>query len=135
MKTLLLTICTTLLFGCNIEPQPINYGKDNCQFCKMTIMEPKFAAEIVTKKGKAFKFDDVSCMVKYMKAEDSTVETHSHVVVNDYDTNKFVNVSESSFIYSADFRSPMGGNVAAFSQNPPTAKGTTLTWKEVKSKF
>ena len=38
--------------GCNPKPEKITFGKDNCAECKMTIMDPKFGGEIVTKKGK-----------------------------------------------------------------------------------
>ena len=40
------------LTGCSTEPLPIRYGQDNCDFCKMTISDHRFGAEIVTKKGK-----------------------------------------------------------------------------------
>lgn len=135
MKTFLLFICTAVLFSCNVEPQTFNYGKDYCQFCKMTLMEPKFAAQIVTKKGKVFKFDDISCMVKYMNVEGSDVETHAHVVANDYNTTKFLNVSEAAFVQADEYRSPMGGNTAAFSKSPASLKGPVLTWKEIIANF
>ena len=54
----LLTFIT--LSSCNIQPQPINYGEDACHFCKMNIIDKQHAAQIVTSKGKAFKFDEQS---------------------------------------------------------------------------
>ena len=38
--------------SCNAGPVPIKPGKDNCQFCKMTISDIRFGAEIITAKGK-----------------------------------------------------------------------------------
>jgi copper chaperone NosL len=51
-----------LLIGCNPKAEKINLGKDQCAECKMTIVDPKFGAEIVTKKGKVYKFDDTHCI-------------------------------------------------------------------------
>ncbi len=64
MKFVLLLL--SLLFfvvGCSVEESPINYGKDACNFCKMNIVDKQHAAEIVTSKGKPFKYDAIECMV------------------------------------------------------------------------
>ena len=56
------TVATLLAFfvltGCNPKPEKIAIGKDACAECKMTIMDPKFGGEIVSKKGKVFKNRD-----------------------------------------------------------------------------
>ena len=49
------------------KPEPIAYGKDSCSECKMTIIDPKFGGEIISKKGKIFKFDDTHCLAKFME--------------------------------------------------------------------
>jgi len=53
MKTLtaLSIIVLALLSACSRAPEPIVYGKDACTHCKMTIMDKRFAAEIITSKG------------------------------------------------------------------------------------
>ena len=38
--------------SCSSQVKPIKYGKDECYFCKMTIVDQKFGVEIVSKKGK-----------------------------------------------------------------------------------
>ena len=48
-----------LTSSCNVGPQPISYGSDGCHFCSMTIVDRQHAAEIVTDKGKGFKFDRI----------------------------------------------------------------------------
>jgi copper chaperone NosL len=50
------------LNGCSQSPQPIKYGAEECANCKMTIMNPRFAGEIITVKGKIYKFDDVHAL-------------------------------------------------------------------------
>ena len=57
-----------LLTSCSTKPEPFAYGKDNCHTCKMGIMDPKFGTELITTKGKIYKFDDVSCMQYFLKS-------------------------------------------------------------------
>src|SRR5215203_1996100 len=40
--------------SCNASPEAIRIGKDNCTFCKMTISDARYGAEIVTAKGKIY---------------------------------------------------------------------------------
>jgi copper chaperone NosL len=63
-----------LLLACNPESQPINYGADMCEFCRMSIVDQRFGSEIVTQKGKVYKFDAVECMINYL---DDRVEDES----------------------------------------------------------
>nr|WP_246229479.1 hypothetical protein [Mucilaginibacter humi] len=70
MKTLsafIIMLCCLLLGACSHAPEPIRYGKDACAHCKMTIMDKRFSSELVTAKGKVFKFDAAECMTAYLK--------------------------------------------------------------------
>ena len=62
-------ILLLLISSCNTEPQKINYGKDLCEHCKMTIMDKKFGAELITKKGKTMKFDSGECTCYFTSHE------------------------------------------------------------------
>jgi len=55
MKAMIKTIAVIgliMLIGCNPGPKPITYGNENCEYCSMTIMDDKYASEIITSKGK-----------------------------------------------------------------------------------
>ena len=55
-----------LLVACGHSgPETININKDDCDNCKMSISDKRFACELVTEKGRAYKFDDVTCMMSY----------------------------------------------------------------------
>lgn len=54
--------------ACNTEPEPIQSGKDNCTFCKMGITDLRYSTEIITDKGKIFKFDDAGCMIRWISS-------------------------------------------------------------------
>jgi copper chaperone NosL len=50
MKMISIILITVLFLSCSNDPQPLQYGKDACYACKMTLVDKKFGAEIVTKK-------------------------------------------------------------------------------------
>lgn len=145
MEKILAVVSIILVFmsSCSSQTEPINYGKDNCSLCRMTIMEKGYACELVTKKGKVFKFDDISCLVKYIKSSQTTEADYSFVVVNDFKrANQFIDVREAIFISGEGFTSPMRGDLAAFAsvqaveaERKKNADITVLSWKQVLEKF
>ena len=111
----LVTIIAFVVTGCNHKPEKIASGKDSCSECKMTIMDPKFGAEIVTKKGKIYKFDDVHCIATFMKRRAVEMDNiHQTLFVNYNQDDEFIKVSTAEFVVSSQLKSPMGGNAVAF---------------------
>lgn len=102
------------LGGCNTKPEKIVVGKDNCAECKMTIMDTKFGAEIITKKGKIYKFDDAQCVATFFKRRGVELSSIRKTLFVDYNTGEFVEVKKAEFLVSSLLKSPMGGNAAAF---------------------
>ena len=137
LPAFVVTVC--LLAGCSpIGPQEIKYGSENCHSCKMTIVDNRFAAEIVNKKRKAYKFDDVHCLSGFLKEGNIQKEDIHDIYLNDY-SNPGTHISTASayFISTASLRSPMGGNIAAFKTEEeqqihlsiPEAR--SITWQEI----
>lgn len=126
------------LSSCSTEPEPLRVGKDNCDFCKMTISDQRFGAEIVTKKSKIFKFDDQHCLVSYMKADGFDTENVAGVYFTDFNKpHGLIPVEQAHFLQSPDLKSPMNGNIAAFSHEDslgnalPKYYGNRITWEEM----
>src|SRR5579872_6781969 len=109
-KTLLIFFLCSLIFlsSCTNEFEPIDYGHEACAHCKMTIMDKRYSAEILTKKGKAYKFDDISCLKKFIK-EENLPEADLTVFVADYNNpgSKFLDARQVVYLHSAMFNSPM----------------------------
>src|SRR5690606_22753916 len=61
-------VAVLMLSSCSSGPVPIQLNKDNCHFCKMTIADARFGAEILSNKGKVWKFDDAHCVIAFMKS-------------------------------------------------------------------
>lgn len=91
-------------------PQTINVGKDQCHSCKMTITEAKYAGQLVTQKGRVYKFDDIRCMDAYQTDETKNATAY----LADFKTGKFIEKSKATLIKGGKISSPMGGNTQAF---------------------
>jgi copper chaperone NosL len=143
MRNLVLTAIIAMTLGaCAAETEPMIYGKDNCTFCKMGIIDPKYGAEIVTKKGKVFKFDDVICLAHFLSSGSVKPEQTAHsVVINFEKENEFLDINTAAFWVSPELKSPMGSNAAAF-VNPEAANrikgdrpGEVLNWKTLSERL
>ncbi len=66
LKRLSILILLLIVTNCSVSPKAIDYGNDGCHFCKMTIVDKLHAAEVVTNKGKVYKFDATECMINFM---------------------------------------------------------------------
>ena len=136
------TLFIPLFFtNCSSNPEPINYGKEACHFCKMTIMDNKFGAELMTTKGKAYKFDDLHCMAGYMERDLVKEQDMAQIVVNDFNNGgSFLSVKNAYFLKSESFKSPMRGDIAAFKNEEEAAKvkpadAKPMNWLEVFASF
>jgi len=103
-----------IMVSCNTtEPKPIKLNSDNCEFCKMTISNGKFGAEVITQKGRHYKFDDISCMMQYVK-ENNQVKYSSFFVSDYLKDNTLMPAEHSFYLKGGSISSPMRGNTAAF---------------------
>lgn len=141
MKSFLIALITIFLVSCGAnEPKPIKINSDSCEFCKMTIANGKFGAELITEKGRCYKFDDVACMVQYVN-ENATSPIASFYV-NDYlKDNTLIPVETSFFLKGGTINSPMRGNLAAFSTADKQKEFQTklnaeiMTWEQVFNSY
>lgn len=106
-------IALLLLMGCNPKPEPIDYGHEGCHFCSMTIVDAQHASQIVTKKGKAFKFDAVECMVNFRKTIDQG-EVALYLANHFTTPVELIDATQARFLISENLPSPMGAFLTAF---------------------
>jgi copper chaperone NosL len=124
--------------SCSSGPSPIKMGTDTCNFCKMTISDNRFGGEIITNKGKSFKFDDIKCLLSFTQAKDFDKTTVKDIYLTDFTgTHSLLKSNDAKLLKSEELKAPMGGTIAAFS-NPDTLKifmeeyhGNILNWQEV----
>ncbi len=102
-----------LASACSPTPQPVEFGADACAHCKMTIVEVPFAAELVSSKGKVFKFDAIECMADYLK--DHAETEFAFQLVRDFNQpDDWQDAKTCSYLISDEVPSPMGAYLSAY---------------------
>ena len=104
-----------LIFSCGKDAEPINYGHDECEYCRMLITDNKYGAELITEKGKVYKFDSVECLINYALVENLIGNNEITMLVSDFSNpGNFTDARTAFYLHNNQFRSPMGLNVMAF---------------------
>lgn len=139
-KHFVLLLLLIVLYNCNVSPKPIDYGSDGCHFCKMTIVDKVHAAEVVTKKGKVYKFDATECMINFMEEFD-TSQIALYLSNNYTEPEELIDASKATFLISKNVPSPMGANLSAFKNKADAEKvleekgGELYSWESLKEYF
>lgn len=135
----LLSICIGIV-SCEVKPQPINYGSDSCHFCKMTIVDNQHAAQIVTVKGKAFKYDAIECMMGDLLEWDQP-EVKYHLIADYSAPGTLIDATSSHYAITPSIPSPMGKFLTGFAEANKrdlvlnNAGGEALDWKQLRQYF
>lgn len=129
------TIFLFAITSCNTKPEPFKYGKDICDDCNMSIMDGKFGGEVITKKGKLYKFDDIHCLVHFIKSGNINEADIKQTYFINYKGSDFIDANSAVLITSPELKSPMNGNTAAFVNQQEAEKkanevhGKIVSWK------
>lgn len=126
--------------SCKVGPQPIAYGTDGCHFCSMTIVDKQHVSQIVTEKGKAFKFDAVECMMNHLN-DIGTGQVSLFLVADYARPGEFLDATQATYLISPNIPSPMGEFLSAFGSQSDLDKivsehgGDQLNWEQLKLRF
>ena len=137
----ILCIMLALVFwACSIEPEPLIYGKDQCHSCKMTLMDRKFGAELVTTKGKVYKFDDINCLFNFYNEGSVNKDDFRFKLVVDFSQpEKLIDAEKAVYLKSGEIKSPMASQVAAFETTQTNLaaewNATEYEWGELQHQF
>jgi copper chaperone NosL len=137
-KVLGILAVVVLMGACSPEPRPLNYGKDACHFCKMTLSDKRYGAEIVTQKGKVYVFDDLNCMVGFeAKGEVPSAQIALRLVARFDVPQTLIAVENAVFLHASELKSPMRADVAAFGSQSSAQeiqkqynKGEIMNWAD-----
>lgn len=138
LATGLVIVSLASVTSCSVQPQPIQYGKDACHHCKMTLMDDKFGAEIVSKKGKVFVFDDVNCFVGFIKKGTLSGNEIAHYLVTDFASpGTLTDAQTATYVLSEEISTPMASNIAGFKDDKLLEQynakwnGKIMRWEEL----
>lgn len=126
-----------LLFtSCTPTPEVIQIGHDECSYCKMIISEKPFATQLVTSKGKSFKFDSIECMAAYeIKYHPEGDNIHSKWFSDFQNPDESFELKNATIVTSQNVRSPMGLYLLAIPKTNSSTfinsvDGSVLSWQE-----
>ncbi len=134
----LLSLFAVLFVSCEISPQKIEYGSDACNYCDMTIVDRQHSAQMVSTKGKAYKYDAIECMVHSYQENMKDTEMALYLVADFNQPGEFMDASSSTYLVSDKIQSPMGANLSAFKSKSEAEKtkeefsGKIYSWEEIQ---
>ncbi len=127
----------SMLTSCTADgPKQPKLNNTNCDFCKMTIANEKFIAQCATDKGRVYYFDDIACMVRF-KSENTAFSIANFYIADFKNPTKYLKVSEAILFKNEEIKSPMGGNIIAFSKQTDAEEftqkhaATKISWEEL----
>ena len=140
LHRLLIILLIPFTLACSNSPDPINYGEDNCDYCRMSIVDKQHAAQLVTDKGKNYKYDAIECMINDLKKWDKPpVEIY---LVADYaNPGVLTDARPASYLISKNIPSPMGEFLSAFADESKrnatfeSSGGEKYNWNQLISHF
>lgn len=108
MNVYTLGILALACTACSAGPEPIRWGTDTCEQCRMVLEDRRFGAEL-QQGGRVYKFDGVDELAKYMAKHPGGTP-----YVVDATSGELVKADLAVYLGSPELRGPMGGHVVAF---------------------
>ena len=117
-------------------PRAIAYGRDQCAFCRMVVSEPRFAAALVSAKGRTFVFDSIECLAGYCLQSEATLgaePARSLWVTDSERPGTLIRAERARFLREDGPSSPMGKGLLALSSadSQVASRSRVVTWTEV----
>ena len=136
VRTVVGVLLVATLTGCQGAPRELVAGTDACDFCRMTVSDVRFGAQLQSRTGRIHPFDAIECLASfYLDAEDRHDVRGAWVA--DYATTRMVPADSALFLRGSRARSPMGRSLVAFAPGTPDHElvsqygGTIMRWPEV----
>jgi copper chaperone NosL len=135
-------VAALMTYACTAPaPGAFHYDVDSCDYCRMTIGDARFAAQLVTRTGKIYRFDDPGCVVRFVITNRvADADVHS-IWFNDHEhPDTRLNARAAVFVVSERIKAPMNGGMAAFGSPAAAAPlqtalgGLLRSWSEILAK-
>lgn len=127
-----LLLMTAGVVSCAPGIPVIRFGQDACDFCRMTISEPEFAALAVTAHGRNARFDSIECLAAWVAQQEQPPRT---LWVTDFATRNTRVPAAQARYYRGGTRSPMSQGWIALAPTPdgvtPEGEGP-FAWDDVR---
>ncbi|MCR6628927.1 MAG: nitrous oxide reductase accessory protein NosL [Magnetospirillum sp.] len=115
LLVLLSGVASSALMACggpSSGPEPVRWGKENCDFCGMLVDDPRFAAEIRAPEGrKVWKFDDIGCAALFLAKQPWKDDPRAEFWTGDNADGAWIDGRAAWYVSGP--KSPMAYNYAA----------------------
>lgn len=139
-KILLSFFVAICALACTPEVEPIRYGAENCAHCMMTISDRRFGAELLTQKGRVYKFDAVECLAAFHIENANTGHTVHSLWITDFSNpGTLINAETATYLRSTTLKSPMGLYLSGYGTRDDAEAaqaehaGVLMGWPEVEA--
>ena len=119
-------------------PRAIAYDHDECAYCRMVVSDPRFAAAMVTAKGRTLPFDSIECLAGFyaQSRRDHGRDATRSLWVSDYARpGQLIAAERARFLRVEGPGSPMGKGLMAFRSDDDARRvssaAATSGWTEV----
>jgi copper chaperone NosL len=122
-------------------PRAIRIGEEECAHCRMRISEERFAAQLLSDRGRSWTFDSIECMVRW--TGDGAELPEDRVAgwwVTDFEApGRWLDATRAAYLRSDGLRSPMGLGLSAYAAAPAARAqqgahgGDVLDWAGVRA--
>lgn len=136
-RVAMLTASVLVLTSCQTgPPRPIEItlNEEACRQCRMAISQREFAAEVVPANDDVQFFDDIGCLVRWIRLHNPG---KAGIFVVDRISGTWLDAHIARFVRSREYPTPMGFGIVAFS-DPAEAQaaardsdGQVLSWEQL----
>jgi copper chaperone NosL len=118
-------------------PRAIAFGQEACSHCHMRVVDSRFSAQVITRTGKIYIFDDLGCLANWLREEPAPVA--STWVWSMTPGEGWLPAVEAVYLQSDSLHTPMGSGLAAHRPGPGADSlrvrlaGRLMTWDEVRA--
>jgi copper chaperone NosL len=124
--------------SCQAGPRDIRYRQDTCARCRMFVMDERYGAELVTKRGKVLTFDSAECLAAHtLESPKDAKEAQALLVTHHARPRQLATAEGSVYLKSTDLPSPMGLGLTACADTAEAValrarhSGELLSWPQV----
>ena len=118
------------------QPAELDTRNESCSFCRMTVSDPRFAAQVVAPGELPRFFDDVGCLRDWLGKQEA-LPPGAVAYVADHRTRAWVPAARAVYTRVPQLATPMAShlvahaNAASRDQDPDARAGVPVTLAEV----
>lgn len=119
-------------------PRRVAYGQELCEYCHMTIADPRFGGQLITRTGRIYVFDDARCLAAFVSEQKVSAKDIGSVWVNDFlAPEHLIEAAGAAYLETDSTHTPMSSGLIAIPPGPGLDSlrarlgGRLLAWGDV----